>query len=474
MTEIKVIVDDEGHDVDAVFEEKIEVGGGGGIEKETDPTVPDWAKQEEKPEYTYEEIKEKPTLVEDIDASVDEEKLSLTLILKSKDGGEIATKTIELPMQDLTDYVKNTDYATAIKAGVFTVNAYGFHGLTMIDNGTRLAVSGASNTDIDNATSVFKPIVANNYKYAVKKAITTNTETWTDDEMQSARDLIGAVGKTEYATADKAGVFYWSKERGLEMANDKGLLTIYTPSELDIRKRTESSTKYSRTALTLNRIGYAVMSSLSDGKDTTLWTDDSTVDGQVVKGTKTKALELLGAVQSVKESEIDGSWFLYGTDEKGARKLYKVLAGVGANFIPIRDGWGGLPVPNATKDNHATPKSYVDNLPDNLTLTDDEKAKWCGMFGATKLYLHTISVENSTEKLYIVSKNKSQYRSSTSFFSANKSDVISITDGKIDTIKIVFPKNGYQLHRVYLDEDLSVKTELSVFNTTWNDTVTEL
>lgn len=42
-----------------VVEEKLENGGGGGgggIAKETDPTVPDWAKQPEKPEYTASEV----------------------------------------------------------------------------------------------------------------------------------------------------------------------------------------------------------------------------------------------------------------------------------------------------------------------------------------------------------------------------------------------------------------------------------
>lgn len=45
---------------------------------------------------------------------------------------------------------------------------------------------------------------------------------------------------------------------------------------------------------------YFTMKSLSDCKDPTLWTDDSTVDGELVKGTKTKALELLGATKLYK------------------------------------------------------------------------------------------------------------------------------------------------------------------------------
>jgi hypothetical protein len=48
------------------------------------------------------------------------------------------------------------------------------------------------------------------------------------------------------------------------------------------------------------------MSALADCKDTTLWTDDSTDEsGAVVKGTKTKALELLGAVGKKEIGDIE-------------------------------------------------------------------------------------------------------------------------------------------------------------------------
>lgn len=40
-----------------------DVGGGSGVVEEVDPTVPDWAKQPEKPTYTYAELKEKPSLL---------------------------------------------------------------------------------------------------------------------------------------------------------------------------------------------------------------------------------------------------------------------------------------------------------------------------------------------------------------------------------------------------------------------------
>ena len=77
---------------------------------------------------------------------------------------------------------------------------------------------------------------------------------------------------------------------------------------------------------------------------------------------KAAACETIGAVEAIKESEITGNNYLYGTDKKGNRTLYKVLDGIGANFIPIRNVWGGLDVPEPQRDNHATPKSYVDGL----------------------------------------------------------------------------------------------------------------
>lgn len=43
--------------LDTDFDEVVETGGsGGGIQKETDPTVPDWAKQPTKPTYTADEV----------------------------------------------------------------------------------------------------------------------------------------------------------------------------------------------------------------------------------------------------------------------------------------------------------------------------------------------------------------------------------------------------------------------------------
>ena len=197
------------------------------VTKETDPTVPDWAKKPQKPEYTYKEIKENPTLVEDIDASIGEDKISLTLILKSKDGEEIATKTIELPMQDLSDYVKNTDYATASKVGlIMPVTTFGTY--VNADNG-RLSLVCAEKAVIDAKSNRYQPIVPHMLDYAVKVGVTTNTETLTDDEKASACEWLGAVPK-------------WATD-GAGYTNVLGLLAngTYTPVRLAYGNPTNSA-----------------------------------------------------------------------------------------------------------------------------------------------------------------------------------------------------------------------------------------
>lgn len=137
-----------------------QVGGSGGITQETDPTVPQWAKQPNKPTYTYEEITEKPTLVEKIGSSIEEDTNELTIELKDKDGNVLATSKVKLPstqidvdtelsdtstnpvenqavtkalgdkleQEALTNYVKFTDIAGNLKPGLVAggKNYYGF------------------------------------------------------------------------------------------------------------------------------------------------------------------------------------------------------------------------------------------------------------------------------------------------------------------------------------------------------------
>lgn len=69
-TETLEIVGERGVNADEVREiitamvENGDISGGGGVVEETDPTVPNWAKQPNKPTYTYAEITDKPALQE--------------------------------------------------------------------------------------------------------------------------------------------------------------------------------------------------------------------------------------------------------------------------------------------------------------------------------------------------------------------------------------------------------------------------
>lgn len=111
---------------------------------------------------------------------------------------KIGTTAIDLSV--LKDYVKFTDYASQNTAGVVKVMTWGNFGIYMYGDGSQIAVYKAENSDIDSKTSVFRPIVPANGDYFVKKSITTNTETLTDEEKAAALAWLGAVKKIATTT----------------------------------------------------------------------------------------------------------------------------------------------------------------------------------------------------------------------------------------------------------------------------------
>lgn len=86
--------------------------GSGGITEETDPTVPQWAKEPNKPTYTYDEITEKPTLVEEIGSSIEENTNKLTIELKDKDGNVLAISKVKLPSTQIDVDTELSDTST--------------------------------------------------------------------------------------------------------------------------------------------------------------------------------------------------------------------------------------------------------------------------------------------------------------------------------------------------------------------------
>ena len=109
---------------------------------------------------------------------------------------KIGSASVEV---DLTDYVKNTDYATSDTAGI--VKVLRSNGLT-VDSEGRIMTDGAGRAEIAAKQNYKNPIMPSNLDYAVKVGITTNTETLTDEEKAQAQSWLGVdaiVGDIETA-----------------------------------------------------------------------------------------------------------------------------------------------------------------------------------------------------------------------------------------------------------------------------------
>lgn len=156
---------------------------------------------------------------------------------------------------DLTDYVKNTDYP-GVNAGVVRVNAA--YGISFsAGNGNIIYIVPAANWQIEQRKSCC-PIVPTNLDLAVKVGMTTNTEEWTEEEKQAARDLLGAAS-TNFATASTAGLVRCGE--GLYMASSSGKINLTEPTEAQILARTTAGR-----AITPSKLDYAVKTSICDNK----------------------------------------------------------------------------------------------------------------------------------------------------------------------------------------------------------------
>lgn len=164
---------------------------------------------------------------------------------------------LETQKVDLSEYVKNTDYATSEKAGIAKINlAYGIN----INNQT-LTILKASDNEIKGKGNLYRPIVPANLDLAVKTGVTTNTIELTDDEKTSARTWLGAVGNTDYATTVKAGLIRTSPTYGLNVSGSTGVMycvsvtldqydTISTAHFVSKGTLDNVLTQYSKTVLT--------------------------------------------------------------------------------------------------------------------------------------------------------------------------------------------------------------------------------
>ncbi len=95
---------------------------------------------------------------------------------------------------DLTDYVKNSDYATADKGGVVLIKDGSYSGIC-IKNGV-LCLSGTgyaplSNAHFDNPIAYSVPLTSNNIYKWFKAGLINNTETFINEEKVSANEWLG-------------------------------------------------------------------------------------------------------------------------------------------------------------------------------------------------------------------------------------------------------------------------------------------
>lgn len=123
------------------------------------------------------------------------------------------------------EYVKKTDYAVEDgDYGLVKLTDANSSGIGRDSDGS-LIISGANETDIDSKETSRKPITPYELDYAVKVGMTTNTETWLEDDRTKARELIGAVGVNDEATDTNFGVVKLNMNGGFRTSNGK----LYNP-----------------------------------------------------------------------------------------------------------------------------------------------------------------------------------------------------------------------------------------------------
>ena len=157
----------------------------------------------------------------------------------AKDGGytgteeEFAQKMAkELPtkLSDLendSSFVKNTDYASAATAGVMKVNIGPASGLGL-ENGEKLRLVGAGQKTITERYGD-APITPANLDYAVRSGLISNRLEWTEQQKQSARDLIGASDSGVEITSGEP-----TKESTVMTLNPNAEeVNLYTAPEID-------------------------------------------------------------------------------------------------------------------------------------------------------------------------------------------------------------------------------------------------
>lgn len=127
---------------------------------------------------------------------------------------KIGSASVEV---DLTDYVKNTDYAQSNEAGIVKVRTS--MGIQINDSGL-ISIYSANKNDIYNKTNTYKPIAPNNLDYAVKVGLTTNTEILTEEEKAAAQSWLGINNSGGGGVTNYEQLSNKPKINGIELVGD--------------------------------------------------------------------------------------------------------------------------------------------------------------------------------------------------------------------------------------------------------------
>lgn len=270
---------------------------------------------------------------------------------------------------NLNEYVKNTDFATSdgTKAGIVKLKGYGANGLKLDANGN-LAIQTAS-INLMYARSPERPISPAELENAMWLGITGYRKTWngkedvfsygnqkqlTDEEKGYAREWLGAVGATDYAKQDKAGVVKIGSSAGLSINPSTGLVGISSASDAQIGAKLTN-----HNPIVPAHLDYAVKTGITT--NAIELTDEE----------KANACSWMGAVKEQHPEFSDGGatrGYVYFINASGEQTLAPAqIQAVKAGSIPYRDGSFNFYVGTPGLPYHCANKGYVDNLITGLT-----------------------------------------------------------------------------------------------------------
>lgn len=229
---------------------------------------------------------------------------------------------------------------------------------------------------------------------------TTNNNTYqctAIDKATPSYTWVKLIRETDYATEGKAGVIIGSTTFGYGISTNGALLA--NPLSLSEYKNKTWSSFISKGTLESIKYDY-VMRALSEYQvaagETSTWTDDD----------KTKACETIGAVKKPETSvSYDRVVFFPG---RQLNPGYLYMTDLVANGTVVkRNDKSEILAATPTEEssvNALTTREYVDNLPDKLTLTDEQKAKWQAFIGLkSEMWTFTLADGSTVEKQVIVS-----------------------------------------------------------------------